>query len=277
MRTLKEAIEKMENRGGAGASLRKHFTSVGITSWEDITRTSLYDFRDNLEDVVAPGTAKTICAYAKSLLNRYRDAVELPSGWAEILSVKGDASRGTYLTPTELKAFESVRVKSDAERIVQVEALIEAFTGARVSDVQTFTEENFRDGYLTYTSQKTKVTATVPVSEKTRGWVLYAQAHRADEPTLMSRNRIIRRLAKRAGINSSVKTRKGGVEKVTEKWEVLSSHCFRKSCATNMANAGASLTDIRFSLGHTNEAMSSRYVVASRPNLSAKAMSYFQS
>ena len=277
MRTLKEAIEKMENRGGAGASLRKHLTAVGINGWDDITRSSLYDFRDHLDDAVSPGTAKTICAYAKSLLNRYRDSVELPSGWPDILAIKGDVSRGTYLTPAELKAFESVRVKSDAERIVQVEALIEAFTGARVSDVQTFTEENFRDGYLTYTSQKTKVTATIPVSEKTRGWVLYAQEHRADEPTLMSRNRIIRRLAKRAGINSSVKTRHGGVEKISQKWEVLSSHCFRKSCATNMANAGASLTDIRFSLGHTNEAMSSRYVVASRPNLSAKAMSYFQS
>ena len=277
MRTLQEAIDKMENRGGAGASLRKHFAAAGIFNWEDITRSSLYDFRDNLDDSVSPGTAKTICAYAKSLLNRYRDSVELPSGWTEILTVKGDASRGTYLTPAELKAFEAVRAKSDAELIVQVEALIEAFTGARVSDVQTFTEENFRDGYLTYTSQKTKVTATIPVSEKTRGWVVYAQEHRSDEPTLMSRNRIIRRLAKRAGIDSSVKTRRGGVEKISQKWEVLSSHCFRKSCATNMANAGASLTDIRFSLGHTNEAMSSRYVVASRPNLSAKAMSYFQS
>lgn len=275
MRTLQEAINKMENRGGAGASLRKHFASVGILNWEDITRTSLYDFRDNLEDAVAPGTAKTICAYAKSLLNRYRDSVELPSDWTGILSVKGDASRGTFLTPEELKAFESVRVKTDVERIVQVEALIEAFTGARVSDVQTFTEENFRDGYLTYTSQKTKVTATVPISEKTRGWVVYAQEHHADEPTLMSRNRIIRRLAKRAGINSSVKTRRGGVERISQKWEVLSSHCFRKSCATNLVEAGASLNDAKLCLGHTSTAMTERYVVCTRPNLSAKAMAYF--
>ena len=275
MRTLQQAIDKMENRGGAGASLRKHFAAVGITRWSDVTRSALYDFRDHLEEAVSPGTAKTVCAYAKSLFRRYEDEVKLPAGWAAILQVKGDSTRGTYLNPTELKQLEAVETHSDVERIVLVEALIEAYTGARISDVMTFTEENFRDGYLTYTSQKTKVTATVPVSEKTRGWIVYAQAHRDDEPTLMSRNRIIRRLARRAGITASVKTRRGGVERVTPKCDVLSSHSFRKSCATNLVEAGATLNDAKLCLGHTSTAMTERYVVSTRPNLTDKAMRYF--
>jgi len=275
MRTLQEAIEKMENKGGAGASLRKHLSAVGINEWCDVTRAALYDFRDHLEDAVSPGTAKTVCAYAKSLFHRYEDEVKLPAAWESVLQVKGDTTRGTYLTPDELKLLEAVETKSATERIVLTEALVEAFTGARISDVMTFTAENFKDGYLTYTSQKTKVTATVPVSEKTQGWIRYAQEHRADEPTLMSRNRIIRRLCQRAGIDTPVKTRRGGMERVTPKWEAVSSHSFRKSCATNMVEAGASINDAKICLGHTSCQMTERYIVSSRPNLSAKAMRYF--
>ena len=266
----------MESRGGAGQSLRKHLSAVNINGWEDITKAGLYEFADHIREAVAPGTARTVCAYFKSLLRRYEDEVNLPDGWSKILSMKGDTSRATFLTPNELKMLEAVFTKNERERIVLVESLIEAYTGARVSDVMTFTDENFKDGYLTYTSKKTKVTATVPVSGKTMGWIHYAQEHRADEPTLKGRNEIIRRLAKRAGITAKVKTRRGGEESISEKWEVLSSHCFRRSTATNLANAGASLTDIRFTMGHTSEAMSSRYIVASRPVLSAKAMAYFE-
>lgn len=273
MRTLQEAIEKMEK--GAAQSLRKHLGAVGVSTWEDMSRSALYDLRDHLEEAVAPSSAKQILSNLRALLNRVKDEVALPQDFAKILAVKGDVCRSTFLTPDELRKFEAVRVKGTKARLVQVEFLIEAFTGARISDVQNFTEENFAGGYLTYTSKKTKVTATVPVSEKTKGWIRYAQEHRADSPTLMSRNRIIRRIAKEAGIDSPVKTRRGGVEKVTPKWEVLTSHCARRSCASNLAGAGASLTEIRFTMGHTSEAMSSRYVCESRPNLSAKAMRYF--
>lgn len=276
MRTLQESIDRIQNKGGAGASLKKHLAAVGIATWEDITRTALYDLKDHLGEAVAPGTAKTVLANFKALLNRYSDQIELPGDWARILTAKGDSTRGTYLTPDELRRFESVPCHLRKERLVQVESLIEAYTGARLSDVLTFTEENFHDGYLTYTSRKTKVTATVPISEKTKGWIAYAQNHREDEPTLAGRNIIIRRIAKRAGLCAPVKTRRGGVEKVSPKWEVISSHCFRRSCATNLVIAGATLTEARLCLGHTNEAMTSRYVVASRPTLSAKAMAYFQ-
>jgi len=273
MRTLDQTIERMGK--GAAQSLRKHLGAVGIRDWEDINRSSLYDLKDHLAEAVAASSARQILSNLRAILNRVKDEVDLPLDFAKILSVKGDTCRATYLTPAELKAFESVEVKGAKAKIVQVEFLIEAFTGARLSDVMTFTEENFQGGYLTYTSKKTKVTATVPVSEKTKGWIRYAQEHREDEPTLMSRNRIIRRIAQQAGINAPVKTRRGGVEKVTPKWEVLSSHCGRRSTASNLANAGASLTEIRFTMGHTSEAMSSRYVCESRPNLSAKAMRYF--
>lgn len=277
MRTLQETIDRMNNKGGAASSLRKHLGAedVGINAWEDITRSTLFDLKDHLARTVSPGTQKTVLANLRSIMNRVRDEVNFPADYAAILNVKSDSPRSTYLTLEELRAFEAVGTKNKYEKIVQIESLIEAFTGARLSDVMTFTEENFADGYLTYTSQKTHKTATVPISEKTKGWIRYAQEHREDEPCLVARERIIKRLAKRAGVNKSVKTRRGGVDKVTEKWEVLSSHSMRRSCATNLVMAGASLTDAKLCMGHSNENMTSRYVVATTPNLSPAAMRYF--
>ena len=265
----------MDNRGGAASSLRKHMAVIGIHRWDDITKSTLYDFRDHLLENLAPSSAKTICAYLKSILNRYEEELDLPKGWSKILTIKNDTVRRTFLTTDELKLFENVHVKNDRERIVLVESLIEAYTGARISDVMTFTKENFKDGYLTYTSKKTKVTANVPISTKTKGWITYAQEHRKDEPPLNVRNTTIRRLAQRAGIREIVKVRRRGCEEVGEKWQYLSSHSFRCTAATNLSLAGASLTDIKNTLGHTNESMSSRYIVPTKPELSACAMSYF--
>ncbi len=273
MKTLEQTIAKMER--GAAQSLRKHLAAVGINDWTDITRSSLYDLKDHLGETVAASTAKQVLSNLRAVMNRVKDEADFPADFAKILAVKGDICRATYLTPEELRKFETVEVKGAKARLVQVEFLIEAFTGARISDVREFTAENFAGGYLTYTSKKTKVTATVPVSEKTRGWILYAQEHRDEEPTLMSRNRIIRRIAKEAGICSPVKTRRGGVEKVTPKWEAISSHTARRSMISNLVEAGASLTEAKICAGHTSEQMTSRYCCVSKPNLSVKAMRYF--
>lgn len=260
---------------GAGASLRKHLSAQGIATWDDITRASLYDLRDYLLDTVAASSAKQILSNLRAILNRVKDEVELPQDFAKILAVKGDVSRSTFLTPDELRSFEAVPCHLRKERLVQIESLIEAYTGARISDVMTFTEQNFNEGYLTYTSKKTKVTATVPVSEKTKGWIRYAQEHREDEPTLMGRNRIIRRIAQKAGIDEVVKTRRGGEEKTTPKWQVISSHTFRKSACTNLVLAGASLNEAKLCLGHRSIAMTERYLCVSKPQLSDSAMRYF--
>ena len=273
MKTLEQHLERMG--GGAAQSLRKHLRAVGIVDWDGVTRSSLYELRDHLLDAVAASSARQILSSFRALLNRVKDDVRLPADFAKILTVPGDVCRATYLTPEELKRFEAVRVKGAKARIVQVEFLIEAFTGARISDVMTFTEENFSGGYLTYTSKKTRVTATVPVSEKTKGWIRYAQEHREDEPTLMSRNRIIRRIARLAKIDAPVKTRHGGVEKVTPKYEVISSHTARKSMVTNLIEAGASLMEAKVCAGHKDTAMTERYCCITKPNLSAKAMRYF--
>ena len=260
-------------RPDAALILRKHLTAVGITEWDDINTESICDLRDEVCETLSPGSAKVTLSYLKTLLRR-TEAIDNPEAYDKLLTLKGDNCRATYLTSEELAAFEGVQTRGAKEKIVQVESLIEAYTGARLSDVMTFDETNFVDGYLTYTSIKTHVAATIPCSEKTRGWIAYAQEHRADEPSLVARNRIIRRLAELAGIDTPVKTRRGGVESVTPKYEVISSHSFRRSFVTNLIASGASFNDAKVCAGHTSVAMTERYCCLNKPNLSSEAMAY---
>ena len=265
----------MDNKGGAGSSLRKHLGTAGIHDWEDITRDTLYEFRDALCEAVAPSTAKTVMAYFKSLLNRYSDTVPLPADWSKILSTRGCKPVRTYLTPAELKAFSEYEPRTEIEAVVKAECLVEAYTGARVSDVLELTDENFSESGLTYTSKKTKVTATVPASAKLRELVSYVQAHKDINPSMATRCRIIRKIAREAGVVSPVSVFKAGKPAKGPKCDFISSHSFRISFVTNLQLAGVDMLSLSRMAGHTSTAMTERYCSPTAPKLTDNALAYF--
>ena len=275
MKTLQQAIEKMENRGGAGASLRKHLSAVGIEDWDDITRSALYEFKDHLEESVAPGTAKTICAYAKSLFRRYEDEVDLPGGWEKILQVKANKPMKTYLTEAELDKFASVRTRSEKEELAQNVFLICAFTGLRVSDAMNLTPENIVDGNLHYVAQKTKKAGAIPLKAGLAERIKWVSEHKDTTITLKSYNEAVRRLAKKAGIESEVVVLKAGKEMKGPKWKFVSSHSARISTASCLNKRGVPIGDICKLLQHSGTAMTERYIVRDRVELSPRAMAFF--
>lgn len=275
MRTLQQAINKMENRGGAGASIRKHFSAVGIEKWGDITKSALYELKDHLEESLAPGTAKTICAYAKSLFHRYEDEVELPAGWEKILQVKATKPMKTYLTEDELVRFATVRANSDKERLVQNVFLICAYTGLRVSDAMNLTTENIVDGNLHYVAQKTKKAGAIPLKAGLAERIGWVSANKDTTITLKSYNEAVRRLARKAGIESEVVVLKGGKEMKGPKWQFVSSHSARISTASCLNKRGVPIGDICKLLQHSGTAMTERYIVRDRVELSERAMAFF--
>ena len=274
MKSLQETLSGMENKGGVGQTLRKHLTAVGINDWNDLTRANLYALKDHLAEAVSQNSAKTITANLKALLNRYEEELDLPKAWGKILSVRGAKPVRTFFTPEELMRFEAVQTYNKKETIVKIESLVEAYTGARISDVMAFTEENIKDGVLTYVSQKTNVRSSVPVSEKVVGWIKYAQEHRDNEPTLAGRNNIIRRLAQRAGIDETVTVFRAGKTVQSPKWEQASSHIFRISFVTNLQKAGLDLLTISRLAGHTQTTMTERYCAPSAPVINERGMRY---
>ena len=275
---MKNLYDTIKAKAGRQAPmLIKHLSAAGIKGWADLTRSNLYELRDTVVDNLAPNSARCLGATLSAFLRRSKDEIELPDGWEDILRFRGNKPVHTHLTKRELKLLEDTPVASDKERIVKYQSLIEAYTGARVSDIGEFNDANIKDGWLTYTSKKTKTTASVPISEKVHGWVRYAHEHVDDSPTLSGREQIIKRLCKRAGINERVKVVRGGKTKEVEKWEAISSHAMRRSFVTNLIQAGASLADTGRMAGHgTNIAMTQRYICDYHvDSLPERAMAYF--
>lgn len=273
MQTLFESIEKFA--GKQSRSLIKHLKAAELSEWSDLTRANLMLFRDHLRDNLAPNSAKTLCASLVAFLHRFEDEIELPKGFSEILRVKGDEVIKTYLDMNEVALLERVPVKNDRERLVLNEFLVACKTGARISDVLNFTPENIQNGYLTYVSIKTHKRACVPVSEQTVGRIEWIQEHYIDIDRSVI-NDIIKRLGQRAGINTVVKLHIHGEDVTAPKWQFLSTHYGRISCASIMEELGAPMNDIKLTLGHSSVSMSERYCKRQRANLNESSLAYFK-
>jgi len=273
--TLNQALETITDKGGARASVRKHLAAVGINRWSDISRTRLYDYRDHLTEVLKGSTPKTILARTSAMFERFSDEVKLPDGWRDILSAKGDTTVRTYLTPEELELFAAVPTRGEREEVVKYECLLEAYTGARVSDITALTIENIQGTTLSYVSKKTHKRANIPVGERVYGWIERAQALRAFSPDIRAtRNAVISRLCQRAGIDAPVYVRAGGEDKRGPKYLYITSHSFRVSFVTNLHIAGLDLLTISRMAGHSSVTMTERYCAVTTPKLTAGAEGY---
>ena len=273
MRTLHEAIQA--HAKGASPALTRYLNECGLNDWQDLTKANLNDFKDHVTERVAQSTARTYFAVFKAILKRYEDDVDFCKEYANILKAKNEKPVKTFLTMKELERLERVEVKTEYERIVLDEFLIGAYTGMRISDAKEISEENMANGYISYVSIKTGVHAVVPMKAGIAERIRRVQANESDV-NLMTYNRVLRNLCKRAGITERVKVFKAGEHKKGEKWEYVSSHTARQSFCTNLANLGVPLVDIMSMAGHTSTQMTERYLVRSSANVNNKALKYFQ-
>ena len=266
---------QLERTGGPQAqAIAKHLKAVGVNDWDDLTKVRIMDFRDEIKNTLAPSSAKTIGAALSAFLHRYEDEGLFPcTTFAEVLRLRGEKCVKTYLTPQEVERLERVDLENDVERYVLNEFLVGCKTGARISDIGQFTLENIEDGRLTYTSIKTGITATIPVSATTAERIKYLNEHSLQLwPT--QNIRVIQRLCKRAGITEQVKVHKGGKDKIGPKYTFITPHSARISVCTNLANMNVPVLDIMQIAGHTDPAMTARYIVRTQPKLNDKAMNF---
>ena len=274
MKPLYESIDRAASNKGQAASIKKHLAAVGINDWKDVTKSNLYALRDHLNDRMVPNTTKTILASLKAILHRYEDEIELPKGWEGIVTAKGEKPLKTYLTTSELERLEEVETRNEIERITLNQFLVSAWTGMRISDTKNVCAEKMVEGVLTYVSQKTKTTATIPLRPGVPERIKWLQEYGRDL-YLATYNDAIRRLARRAGIKSSVVVFKNGREERGEKWKFISSHTARISFCTNLAKTGTDLLSISRLAGHSSVQMTQRYCVPTKVELNAKAKAFF--
>lgn len=156
---------------------------------------------------------------------------------------KKTASDREYLTVDELKRLE--QVETGSPRTKQT-FLFCCFTGLRHSDLTELRWRNIQKtdtGYRVYISamKKTKKPVIIPLNKKALEWLPDRGSATEEDlvfpnlPTICCADRVLKHMAKRAGIQKSI-----------------SFHCSRHSCATLTLAAGGDLYTTSRMLGHTN-------------------------
>lgn len=251
-------------------------TSTGEQlSGSTLTKINMATFVDALKSSVANSSSRTYLAMFKATLKMMDDTISLPSGYERILTVKDERPMMCYLNEFDLQKIENYDPKNKNERVVKAQFLIECYTGARTSDVERFDISNLQDGFISYVSQKTKIMACVPCKPIVEQ-LIRSSENKGSEMALKTKEDIIRRILRNAGVNDIVKVFKAGKEMAGEKWQFCSSHTGRRSFASNMYLKGVDLFTISKLMGHSDVGITQRYVVCGIRQLSVEAMDYFK-
>lgn len=270
--TLKEA---MAAKYPHYMNILKMFEAANLcdATWENITKVRLQRFIDYMSERLSPNSVNQYATKLKAVLNLYSDEVMLPRGFAKVLTPKKCTSTAVYLTEEELQKLIDYIPKNIRETYVRDIFIICAFGGMRHSDALNLNESNFVGDSLQYVSVKTKVHTIVPLKPIVREYILNRPQIEIDDTTY---NKIIRRICKKCGIRDSVKVFKAGEERQGEKWEFISSHTARRTCATLLYLRGADLFTISKILGHTDVKTTQNYIKADIRTSSEKLMGYFK-
>lgn len=246
----------------------------------------LYDFtEDVLNEIVhafklrSPGTAKEYASRVKTIISNMIEEnpdLYLPCRtYKKILSLPSSPTTKPFLNMNDVKALLSYKPESEAERICHARFIVSIMTGARISDVCSFTRENITDGMLSYVPKKTKTKGTIvtiPVSEVTAKYIDIA----SEKPTMyhVSYNGVIREICRKCGLTEEVKFFYAGKYVVKEKWEAMRSHLGRVSFVTLMLEMGQQIQDVSKMAGHTDINMTARYNASTDVKLNDKAKAF---
>lgn len=277
MKTFREAFIQKWPKYGKLVNDYADANDLEEANWSDITKIGLSNFVDYLEETKAQSSVRTYCAMLKSVLNLYSDEVDLPRDYAKILSCKGSPSQNVYLTSDELLSVIAYNPMDDTERYVRDVFCICALVGCRHSDGIKLTRENIVSDRIVYVSQKTKVKAEVPMSDAVLRLLDDLDEHNLRTFRLSDNtyNKTIRYICQYCGINQKVKLFRHGIDTEGEKWEYISSHSARRSCASNLYVLGCDLLTISKILGHTSIETTKNYICAPM-NISQRVLEYFK-
>lgn len=177
-----------------------------------------------------------------------------------------------YVTDKNLKIYFPVLDK------VRDLFLIGAYTGLRFSDFCSLESSNIEGNFIRLKQQKTGGRVTIPIMSKLKP-VLAKYPDGIPEITNQKFNQYIKYVAELVGLTEDVQITNTKGNKVNRETyplcELISSHCCRRSYATNMFKAGVSAMLIMGSTGHKTEVSFLKYIRASNDDkayLLAEAM-----
>lgn len=179
-----------------------------------------------------------------------------------------EASDSIYLNEDEMEAIWNVKLKNEMDKKARDLAWLGYLTCARFSDYSRLTMDNIgSDGKIRFVQQKTNDKVVLPCSPRVVD-ILSRYGGKAPKLAEQNYNTAIKNVCRLAGITDMVerKESKGDmhVRKEYLKYELVSSHTFRRSAATNLYLRGVPLRSIMHLTGHKSIAMLEKYLKVGR-------------
>ncbi len=250
------------------ASLR-----VSSVEWADMTKVNLCVIADYIKKQVSPNSAFTYLSIIKSFLTRYSEEGVIPcKSYHKELSARRAPSQHIALTMEEIIKFDNYEPKTKTERDVKILFMRGCLTGMRLSDALLLTEDNIRDGILSYVSIKTKTEVKQPVHARLMKYVT-EQPKKQHQRSVV--NRTIQNICKNLGMTEEVQLFVNGQLQKGHKYEFITMHSSRRSYVTCLAANGVPVATISKLAGHSSTAMTDRYICFDTHKPGREAMEFF--
>lgn len=209
-------------------------------------------------------TIKAIFGKITALLNKADRRGYVVDKTFSDCEVKDEACESIYLSMLEITRIYYFKGLKPKEELVKDYFILGCLSGLRFSDYSKLGRSNFQGDLLVVRTKKTGVLIKVPVHPFVREifekyeWKL-PKCH-----CIQAFNRQIKNICKQVGLDNKVTyNRTHGydvVSKSVPKYELISSHTARRSCATNMYRENIPTWIIMQVTGHRTERAFFRYI-----------------
>lgn len=261
-------------------SLRKHLTAFKEFSSQPITFRNLNlkfynEFMDYLSyKAVKPdrtvgllaNSAGKIIRLLKGFVNYQVAKGVIPHIDLKNFKVVEEETDAVYLTENELAAIYKLDLSEDKELAeIRDVFIVGCYTGLRYSDLSTLNSEHIDpiNGYINVKQRKVHKAVVIPMIDYVPE-ILEKYNYVLPKVASYKFNERLKELGKLAKLKQKVEiVRKKGVNRVTkvsEKWELVSSHTCRRSFCTNMYLAGFPAEELMKISGHKSSAAFMRYI-----------------
>ena len=180
-----------------------------------------------------------------------------------------------YLTASEVDRVWGVELKSSMERKARDLFIVGVYTVARISDYSRVCYDIVRDGMIHFVHKKTSTPVVVPLAPRVKE-VLDRNGGAAPKISPQKFNDAIKEVCRKAGIDSVVERRYSkGDRHITErvpKWTLVTSHTARRTGATLLRAAGASIREIMLIGGWSSEQTLEHYLRLTKEENAVKMM-----
>lgn len=175
-----------------------------------------------------------------------------------------------YLSESELSAMRNCQTLTESEKVVLDIFMVQCLSGLRFSTLKTFLEnpaaylkQNGEKTYIDIVSKKTNETSIIPLS-KIIFEILNKYSFTFKVPSEEYFNRVLKTIGKKSGIDNPIAiqvTRNSVTETVIKKkWELIKSHCGRRTFCTLAKNYIVDNQAIMAMSGHKSEIQLSTYI-----------------